>query len=248
MNGLYNKNTVCFHYKKHTVCLSIYKKIPISTNTLMNLPSDLFGLVKQFVMLPRYLFLIKKDFYKQLSHARLNQLVGMTKILGLTTIKVHPNTIISITRFIASKRPILEIVDRLRTIIFSTCGNNTILYFKLGNLFTDCFLRNMFNWNSHYEIGDVCTLYKYPVIIGSTEYILERKCIVSGILLLGLRVDLYDYIVVQNENNRIVTIIWTSTTSPYADVYSPNDIEHHKQQPLTEEVTTFLEHGFLVML
>lgn len=213
----------------------------------MNLPSDLFGLVKQFVMLPRYLFLIKKDFYKQLRHARLNQMVEMTKILGLTTIKVD-HTTMSINRFVASNRPILERVDRLRTIIFYTCGNNTLLYFKLGNLFTDCFLGNMFNWNSHYEIGDVCTLYKYPVIIGSTKYILNRKGIVSSILLLGLRLELYDYIVVQNENNHIVNIRWTYTASTYADVYSPQGIEHHKQQPLTEEVTNFIENGFTVLL
>jgi hypothetical protein len=195
----------------------------------MQLPSDLTKIIKEFLLLPRHDFIVKRDFLKQLYFAEISVLLNMIRTFNVTTIR-YKNTRVSIDRFRSCNIPILETQQVLASNVLELVSNDTTLFLSLGTHFHHCFYGNIYNWTNRPSIGDICGVFNMTIVFNKkTYYSMKRKGIIVKKDQFVIEVALYDYIVMPHvEDPHLLRLTWLPETSQTITIGSPNRFDLEK--------------------
>jgi hypothetical protein len=178
----------------------------------MQFPSEITNLIKEFMLLPRNVFIVKRDFYNQLRHAQISILLNMLRTFEISTIQYN-NQPISLSRFNALRIPVLETQKILADTVFALCGNDTVVLMSLGTHFHHCLYNNIHNWTNRSSVGDICNVFNCIIVYENITYSKSRKGIIIDKKQLWITIALYDYIIVVDpEDPDLLHLSWLPNT------------------------------------
>ena len=186
----------------------------------MQLPEHVVDIIKEFLLLPKEVFKIKRDFYNQLQ--LINNIWVLTNMMDdlgrvrdpYETRQDRLNSAMNVV-----KRKNIPKIRVFRSLIFNECGYNISMYFQLGAYFKNCIPNNMFNWTAKFRIGDIVKVVD-DVGTSDNHYMptLLKKCIVLNVHTSSITVGLYDYFI--EEGDTFLPVVqYLDTISEYRKIH-----------------------------
>jgi hypothetical protein len=178
---------------------------------ILALPQELFGVIKSFLMLPKDVYLERKDFYDHLQISSLHDIVNILYDNGFYNIG-YQDKLLSVVEF--SKNILIPLAYRRKTLIriaFAVCDISQL--YKMAFPFAKCILNNRFNWTYMCCPGDICIINGCPYTFQGIPTYIPRKGIVVDYRDKYILVKYYEFTITLVVNNHF-DLEWQSTLEP----------------------------------
>ena len=199
--------------------------------------------LKDFIRLPLDMFLMKRDFYKQLYYSQTDALYLMMDTLSISIVTFtdkhrRPNRwSLRVFRSDYTTMDVLRKKNILVKIIFRACGQNKDLMFRLGSRFSYCFVNNMFNWTNRLSVGDTvlvlhdvtAPLFNYETMTPFYKtYQKHRKGVIQEVGIEHVMVSFYGYVVEEDAHDtRLLHVRWLPNIIDTIPCYKVSHITLH---------------------